>query len=184
MRAAAASYEMKINILAYFENARMISSFLGELNADFNTSVIAIKPNDPSFMFEVRDAIERGELVAVLGDRVGLGEKTVEATFFGQTARFPAGPYTLAAVLHCPVFLTFGLFRAPNHYDLHCEPFAERLDLPRKTREQALREHVQRYADRLEHYTRKAPLNWFNFFDFWRHEAPAPRAGEPPSSSD
>ena len=26
---------------------------------------------------------------------------------------------------------------------------------------------AQRYADRLEHYTRLAPDNWFNFYDFW-----------------
>jgi predicted LPLAT superfamily acyltransferase len=26
----------------------------------------------------------------------------------------------------------------------------------------------QRYADRLEHYCRVAPYNWFNFYDFWR----------------
>ena len=23
------------------------------------------------------------------------------------------------------------------------------------------------YAERLEHYARKAPDNWFNFYDFW-----------------
>jgi len=30
-------------------------------------------------------------------------------------------------------------------------------------------EHVlRRYAERLEHYCRIAPYNWFNFYDFWR----------------
>ena len=27
---------------------------------------------------------------------------------------------------------------------------------------------MQRYADRLAHYARSAPYNWFNFYDFWR----------------
>jgi predicted LPLAT superfamily acyltransferase len=39
--------------------------------------------------------------------------------------------------------------------------------LPRKDREAALREHVQRYVERLEHYCRLQPDNWFNFYDFW-----------------
>ncbi len=30
-----------------------------------------------------------------------------------------------------------------------------------------LKAYVQRYAERLEHYARKAPDNWFNFYDFW-----------------
>lgn len=30
-----------------------------------------------------------------------------------------------------------------------------------------MKEWVQRYAARIEHHARSAPLNWFNFFDFW-----------------
>ncbi len=167
MRTLASEQELTINILAYWENARMISSFLAGLGADFTTRVIAIRPKDPSYIFEVRDAIERGEFVAVLGDRVGIGEKAVKAPFFGAPARFPAGPYTLAAILKCPVLLTFGLFTAPNRYDLYCEPFGERLELPRGARTEALQAYAQRYAERLEHYCQLAPDNWFNFFDFW-----------------
>ncbi|HIE70257.1 MAG TPA: hypothetical protein EYP98_08780 [Planctomycetes bacterium] len=109
-------------------------------------------------------------LVALLGDRTGLNERTVEATFMGETAHFPAGPFLLASVMKCPVYLTFGLYRSPNQYDLSCEPFAEKLHLPRKNREAGLREVVQRFADRLEHYARKAPENWFNFYDFWNKD--------------
>ena len=79
----------------------------------------------------------------------------------------------LASILKCPVLLTFGLYREPNRYDLHCEPFAERLTLPRGKRQAMLVEHVQRFAHRLEDYCRKAPDNWFNFYDFWE-QAPGP----------
>ena len=118
----------------------------------------------------VHDRIEAGDFVALLGDRTGLNERTVEATFFGQQARFPAGPFLLASLMKCPVYLTFGLYRRPNRYDLSCEPFADRLHLPRRKREAALQEVVQRYADRLEHYARSAPDNWFNFYDFWQDD--------------
>jgi len=32
----------------------------------------------------------------------------------------------------------------------------------------AIRVAMQHYADRLTHYCRSAPYNWFNFFDFWQ----------------
>jgi predicted LPLAT superfamily acyltransferase len=73
----------------------------------------------------------------------------------------------LAATLKCPIYLTFGLFFAPNRYQLHCEPLMDRVVLPRQTRAEALKVCVQQYASRLEHYCRLAPDNWFNFFDFW-----------------
>ena len=168
MRAYGKHEALPINILAYFHNARMINTFLATVGADFRGRVIEIDPQDTSYIFQVQAAIERGELVAVLGDRVGVNEKTATARFLGAPARFPTGPYTLAALLRCPIYLTFGLYRAPNRYDLYCEPLCEQLELPRGAREAALAAHVQRYADRLEHYCRLAPHDWFNFYDFWR----------------
>ena len=75
--------------------------------------------------------------------------------------------FILAAALKCPIYLVFGLYTAPNRYDLFCEPFVDQLVLPRHDREGALRDAVIRYAERLESYARRAPDNWFNFFDFW-----------------
>ena len=168
MRAFAKAGQLPVNILAYFHNARMINTFLETVGADFRGRVIEIDPRDTSYIFAVQAAVERGELVAILGDRVGVNEKTATAQFLGAPARFPTGPYTLAALLRCPVLLTFGLYRGGSRYDLYCEPLCEQLELPRGARAAALAVQVQRYADRLEHYCRLAPDNWFNFYDFWR----------------
>lgn len=167
MRAVGGLQDFRINILAYWENARMITRFLEEVGADFRGRVIEIRPGDPSYIFSVQEAIEAGEMVAVLGDRVGVNEKTATVDFLGAPARLPIGPYTMAAVLKCPVYLTFGLYQSPNRYDLYCEPLSERLKLPRQGRQKAIASYAQRYADRLAHYCRQAPDNWFNFYDFW-----------------
>ena len=45
-------------------------------------------------------------------------------------------------------------------------------DIPRAGSGQELQHWVQRYAERLEHYCRVAPYNWFNFYDFWAAAAP------------
>jgi predicted LPLAT superfamily acyltransferase len=167
MRAGADEDDVPLNIVGHFENARMINALLERLSPERAARVIHIGSGSVDFIFQVQQAVEAGEFVAILGDRTGLHEKSVTAQFFGRPARFPTGPFTLAAVLGCPVLLTFGLYREPNRYDLHCEPFAERVELPRRTRQASLEALVQRFAERLEAYCRRAPDNWFNFFDFW-----------------
>ncbi|PMU65292.1 acyltransferase, partial [Pseudomonas sp. GP01-A5] len=52
-------------------------------------------------------------------------------------------------------------------YDLYFEAFSSSLEMPRKGREAAVHAVVQRFATRLAHYVRLAPLNWFNFYDLW-----------------
>jgi predicted LPLAT superfamily acyltransferase len=69
-------------------------------------------------------------------------------------------------VLGCPLYAMFAA-RSGDHYDLHFEPLRERVSLPRRRREQALDELAADYARLLEHHARRAPLEWFNFYDFW-----------------
>ena len=88
----------------------------------------------------------------------------------GKTAPFPSGPYQLAAALKCPVYVTLGLYRGENRYDVYCEPFAEEISLPRKDKQAALATYASQYARIIEKYVRMEPYNWFNFYDFWREQ--------------
>jgi predicted LPLAT superfamily acyltransferase len=77
----------------------------------------------------------------------------------------------MASVLRCPVFMVFCTFVAPRRYLLRCELLAERVELPRAGREQAIEGYAAQFAGRLEHYAGAAPDNWFNFYDFWKMPA-------------
>ena len=167
IRVLAELHEVRVNVVGYFRNAVMINTALQQLDPSCAVRLIEIEPGRIDFIFEVKDRIDRGEHVAILADRVVSGGATIEAEFMGSPARFPSGVYQLAAALHCPVYLVFALYREPNRYDVYCEPFAEQLVLPRKARSQAIAGYVSKYAERLEHYSRLAPDNWFNFYDFW-----------------
>jgi predicted LPLAT superfamily acyltransferase len=177
MRAMAADEELPLNIVGYFKNARFINGVLAKLNPGLAARVINVEQN-MSFMLSVKERIDAGEMVALLGDRVGLGDRVVEVELFGAPALLPAGPYWLAASLRCPVYLTFGLFHEPNRYDLYCEPFADRIELRRGERDADARAWAQRFAQRLEHYCRLAPDNWFNFYPVWKAPEAAARASE------
>jgi predicted LPLAT superfamily acyltransferase len=168
MRAMAMANTHPLNVIGYFKNARLINGLLARFNRDLAVRVIPIEPG-VDFVLRLKERIEAGEMLALLGDRAGLTDRTVEVDFLGGSVPFPTGPYMLAAMLGCPVFLTFGLYREPNRYELYCEPFAERVTLGRGTRQADAQAYAQRFAQRLEHYCRLAPDNWFNFYDVWKH---------------
>lgn len=168
MRAMSDREGLAVNVLAHFANARKITAVLETVAPGMGARIIAIDPDAPHYVLRVRECIEAGELVAVLGDRTGLGEGVATVDFLGSKATLPTGAYALASVLRCPIYLTFGLYLGGNRYSLYCEPFAESVELPRAERAMRMQAFAQRYADRLEVYVRKAPYCWFNFFDFWK----------------
>lgn len=172
MRVGGDEEALDIHIVGNFENAKMINALLDRLDPEMRARVIDIGADPMTSTLTMQARVEEGAMVAILGDRVAPNSKVVEARFFGRPAYFPAGPFILASLLRCPVYLVFGLYRPPRGYDLFCEPFAERVELPRANRQESLEAVVQRYADRLEDYARKAPYSWFNFYDFW--EPPNP----------
>ncbi|MGI9302155.1 MAG: hypothetical protein ACR2RB_05525, partial [Gammaproteobacteria bacterium] len=75
-------------------------------------------------------------------------------------------------VMQCPVILFFGIYRGGNRYDVYFEHLTDRVASNREQQEQ-IHYWTQRYVERLEHYTRDAPYNWFNFYDLWAEPEPA-----------
>lgn len=167
MQRMADARDMPINVVGYFKNAKMLSDALRKLNPRSTARLLALDTESIDFILKIRECIDRGELVALLADRTISEGRKARVDFLGSPASFPTGPYLLASILGCPTYLTFGLSSGPTRYDLYCEPFADRISLPRRGRQAALHSLAQRFADRLEHYCRLAPDNWFNFYDFW-----------------
>jgi len=177
MRLGNRASRYKINVAGYFQNARRINSLLERLDPESTARVIHLSPLQLDSVLAIRERIAAGEMVAITADRTGLNERAVKVSFLGGPAFFPTAPFLLAALLRCPIYLVFALYRDPDIYELYCEPFEEdRLKLPRGQRDRALVACVGRYAQRVEHYCRMAPYNWFNFYDFWSMDMPAAAA--------
>jgi predicted LPLAT superfamily acyltransferase len=154
----------RVSLVMYEENARMLNTVLDAIDPERSMPVIALGKVDS--MLKVDEALARGESVGMLADRNIQGEGTMSCPFFGEPARFPAGPFRLAAMLRRPLVLMVGLYRGGNCYEVHFELLADLRDAGRG-REQTVREILQKYVGRLEHYCRLAPYNWFNFYDYW-----------------
>lgn len=146
-----------------------MTQLLDALNPEIARTVIDAGQDGPSIVLAIKQATDAGALVALLVDRVHPGQPSLPASFLGDTARFPAAPWLIAAALKVPVVLAFGLYRGGRRYDLAFEVFSKGIEMPRPQRRAMLAELVQRYARRLQHHARSAPYNWFNFYDFWQN---------------
>ncbi|WP_175942229.1 glycosyltransferase family 2 protein [Caballeronia sp. BCC1704] len=166
---AARNGRAKVTAIVYTEHARRFNSVLSSANGDFAKHLIHVSDFGPDTAMMMQARIDAGELLVIVGDRVPAHEsgRTTEARFLGAPAPFAQGPYVLAHALGCPVYLFFCLKEKAGRYRMYLERFADRIELPRRERAQHIAAWAQRYASRLEHYCRKAPYQWFNFFDFW-----------------
>jgi len=166
LRTLAIEDELSVNAVMYEENAANITEAMNaQLDPVIRKRIIVSGEFDT--MLRIAECLSRGELVGMLGDRSAGSDKTVTCRFFGRDAVFPQGPLRLALCLRVPVYLVAGLYEGGKHYVIHLEPFCEEPNAERAEPTAWTREWAQRYAERLEHFCRLAPYNWFNFYDFW-----------------
>ena len=177
MRCRAREFGVPVHIVADFSNSERVTAIFRELDPGFDAQLISLADDPITAMLAIRAAVEAGGVVAILGDRPAehAAEKadkpgairSVSSPFLGADAAFPAGPWLLAHALRCPVYFVAGIYERPNRYTLHFELLADEVRLDRRDRAGSLLRYTRTYAERLEAYTRAAPLNWFNFYDFW-----------------
>jgi predicted LPLAT superfamily acyltransferase len=160
LRAAARRGGLRVSMVMYEDNARMLNETLAALSPAARQDVIGLGHVDS--MLRVRDCLAAGGIAGVLGDR-GLHDDDAQVVpFLGAPARFPLGPMRMAALLRCPVVFMAGLYLGGNRYALQFEPIAD-FGVAPPAPEAAL----AAYVACLERHCRAAPYNWFNFYDFW-----------------
>lgn len=163
--------DLKVRMLMDRGQTPALTELLHALNPAVADMVIDAGGDGTAAVLAIRDATAEGALVGLLGDRARTGETMHAAQFFGTPAQFPIAPHLIAGILGLPVVLAFGLYRGGNRYDIHFEDFDAGEPVPRVERQAKLAELTQRFAARLEYYTRLDPFNWFNFYDFWDSSA-------------
>jgi predicted LPLAT superfamily acyltransferase len=165
-----------VNVFMYTRHAERINRIFSELDelGHARVRVVPVAPGSFAHAMEAKACIERGEVVAVLADRLPPHEteRAMTVDFLGAPALLPQGPWHLAALLDCPVLMMIGVREGTRRYRVHVEQLAETLKVPRARRGEVLERHAQAFADRLAHYCKLAPHQWFNFYDFWSESRP------------
>src|SRR3990167_1074179 len=174
--------------LGSFEILRCLAQIMGNLplkividvgsSQQFNKNLYAINPEieklfihatDQESVFAINNALKQGSMIGILGDRVINKQRKITCDFLGEKADLPTGPMLLASLFEVPVILFFGIYLGGNRYRVIFELFSERILVDRNQREQQIGVYVESYVKRLEHYAKQYPYNWFNFYDYWKH---------------
>lgn len=158
-----------INVLVHTHHAKKFNALLNRQNTSNRLNLIQVTHINAVTAMLLQDKIDAGELVIIAADRTPVtGQHRVSpAIFLGKSAHFPQGPFILASLLNCPVYTLFCLKHQHRH-TIYYDWFSDHIILPRLHRETALQKNIQDYADRLQHYCLKEPLQWFNFYNFWQ----------------
>jgi predicted LPLAT superfamily acyltransferase len=168
----------RIKLLVHTIHAQKFARILQQFRPEAIADTIQVTEVNPGTMIALKEVIESGGWVAIAGDRTPLtaDARVSRAQFLGYDAPFPDGPYLLAHLLECPVYLMFCL-RRNGGYSLYFEKFADRITLPRREKSAALAQWAACYARRLESFCLIDPFQWYNFFDFWNAKPATAKAG-------
>jgi len=163
--------DLRVAMLMHEDNAQKINAMLAAINPDAVQDIIGLGHIDS--MLKVRERLDDGGVVGMLVDRTPGNDTLYPVQILGADANLPGGPFRMAALLQRPVVFMTGLYLGGNRYAIHFEPLADFSAVARGQRDAAVQAAIARYAALLEQYCRKAPYNWFNFFDFWQPAAAA-----------
>jgi len=158
--------DVHINILMHSKGAQRFNQVLAAAGA--SAHLIEVSELDAALMLDLAQRLERGQWLAIAGDRIPIhGQRTTAVQFLGGQAQLPQGPWLLAALLRCPLNLLLCLPNADKGFSVILERLADASTAPRGGRAQQIAQQAQHYADRLAHYCQQSPLQWFNFYPFW-----------------
>src|SRR5690606_105073 len=104
----------KMNVLVFTRHAQRINRLMQQVNPRANVELIQVDAIGPDTTLRLAEKIERGEFVVIAADRTSPAspQRISDVEFLGGTASLPQGPYILASVLQCPVYMLFCLKEA------------------------------------------------------------------------
>lgn len=154
--------DIRINLVMFDGERQAIKEYLGSVTGPRAFHVIVIQP-DNSHVYQIAAALARGELIGMHADRYLEGSKTLTLPFLGRPARFPEGPFLLAAKLRVPVSFVFALKSDDFSYRFSATPPIQ----PGSQKETSPEAVLQAYIAAVENKVRAYPDQWFNYFPFW-----------------
>lgn len=157
------------NILMYTNEKEEVKQYMDGVMKEKKINIISINEETKSHIIELHKAFSNNELVVMHGDRYREGAKTLTADFFGKPAKFPAGPFIMAAKFGVPLCIVFAV-KINNHtYQFSTEKV---ITVPRVRGEAQLekvcQDMLRQYVAEVEKIAREYPHQWFNYYDFWK----------------
>ena len=160
--------EKRINIILFDAEHKRVKGYLSDVLNARNVNFIVIR-DDFSHLQEIKQALANKEIIAMHGDRFIEGNKTLMLDFMGKPALFPIGPVNMAAKFRVPVSFVFAVKETRSHYHFYATPLHQvAYTANLQQRDVNYRAALGIYVRKFEEIVTRYPLQWFNFYNFWR----------------
>ena len=127
-----------------------------------NINMIPVK-SDMSHLFEINNALRDGNIVSMPGDRIFGSAKYVDLMFLGKNAKFPMGPFAIAAQRDVPIISIFVMKEATYNYTI----YVNEINSSGNNRKEKVESMSKQFINNLEDIVLKYPTQWFNYYNFW-----------------
>ena len=156
--------DTRINVVMYDGEHQGIKAYMERVTGGRNLNVIVIK-DDMSHVYAIGEALRKNELICIHADRFLEGNKTVLMEFLGGRARFPEGPFAMAAAFNAPVSIVFAFKETSMHYHFYGSPLIQRTEM--ESKEAFVIRLMGTFIQQLEQKMQLYPDQWFNYYNFW-----------------
>ncbi|WP_291332105.1 lysophospholipid acyltransferase family protein [Desulfovibrio sp.] len=120
-------------------------------------------------MVEAAAALQRGEVVCLMGDRLHGTRQTgqgVDVAFMGGSIRVPVSAYALASITGAELLMLFTVRENGVTRVFKAERLAVPAGLPRRD-VLVFQPYAQQFAAAMETVVERHPYQFFNFYDMW-----------------
>lgn len=155
-----------VNALMQYDQEAVAKHYF-DLNPDKRPFQIIDAEGGFGGMVDSLAALNRGEIVTIMGDRYIKGSSTV-VSFLGSKIRLPDSAYMLAASAGAPVAIVFAAQTKSGRYHLKVWDVFYPEYKSRDERGQMLVDCAARFSSAMEKYLKIYPYQWYNFYNFWK----------------
>ncbi|MEA3305263.1 MAG: hypothetical protein U9R52_00450 [Candidatus Omnitrophota bacterium] len=154
----------KLNAVALAHADSRINNLFIEQRRKSGTQVIPISSAKKSCLA----ALERNELIAILGDRP-YRDHGIEVNFFGRTAIVPRGAALFSIKNSAPIITAF-TYKEDEEKDIYKLVFKKLVYVEQGDSTGELLENItQNFIRRFESYIQKYPSQWYMFNKVWKN---------------
>ena len=169
--------EVPINLLLYRDEADVDRHYFEHRGSASPFGII--DPKEPmGGMLSAMEVLKKGEVLCVMGDRAfGSSRSTVVTRFLGDPITIPFSAFKIASVTGSPVAVIFSHRMGQGAYELTLDRV---IRVPGGLGRSGVEfvPYVNQFVTGMEAFVTAHPFQFFNFFDMWRNDGPAPEERE------
>lgn len=159
-------YNLHIVTFVYQKNSEKFLKMIDRISKQ-KIDRIYVDEIDIKRLLELREILDKGGHIGIMGDRVALNNKrNVKMNFLGKPCYFPLGAFIIAQLLEAKISAMW-CEKIEGKYRVEIESLGDTTAYSGRDKTANLKPLVQKYVNSLQTHTLNNPTQWFSFYDFW-----------------